>query len=173
MDKFFCAHLMYKVKHNVPTGQDFPLHVIQSGSEAHPIQWVSRALFPGVKRQGREADHSLPTSVAIKNTWIYTSTPPTRLHDVVLNKLSTGKTLSFFILSYSSVYHLWNTFFKRTNESKNLQHCYHSYYRVLPIELYSWNSAVHANLHNYIVKTTLKYSPFIKWCVISQTSGSI
>jgi hypothetical protein len=32
--------------------------------------------FPGVKRQGREADHSLPTSAEIKKMWIYTSTPP-------------------------------------------------------------------------------------------------
>jgi hypothetical protein len=34
------------------------------------------ALSPGVKRPGREADHSPPTSVEIKNTWVYTSTPP-------------------------------------------------------------------------------------------------
>jgi hypothetical protein len=31
----------------------------------------------GVKWQGREADHSPPpTSAEVKNTWIYTSTPP-------------------------------------------------------------------------------------------------
>jgi hypothetical protein len=35
------------------------------------IQWVS-----GVKRQGRAADHSSPTSAEVKKTWIYTSTPP-------------------------------------------------------------------------------------------------
>jgi hypothetical protein len=34
------------------------------------------ALSPGVKRQGREADHSPSTSAEIKKTWIYTSTPP-------------------------------------------------------------------------------------------------
>jgi hypothetical protein len=32
--------------------------------------------FSGAKRPGREADHSHPTSVEVKNTWIYTSTPP-------------------------------------------------------------------------------------------------
>jgi hypothetical protein len=32
--------------------------------------------FPGVKRQGREADHSPPTSAEVKKMWIYTSTPP-------------------------------------------------------------------------------------------------
>jgi hypothetical protein len=34
------------------------------------------ALFPGVKRPGREADHSPPTSAEVKKTWVYTSTPP-------------------------------------------------------------------------------------------------
>jgi hypothetical protein len=31
---------------------------------------------PGLKRQGREADHSPPTSAEVKKMWIYTSTPP-------------------------------------------------------------------------------------------------
>jgi hypothetical protein len=41
-----------------------------------PIEWVPEALSPGVKRPGREADHSPPTSAEVKKTWIYTSTPP-------------------------------------------------------------------------------------------------
>jgi hypothetical protein len=41
-----------------------------------PIQWVPGALSSGVKRQGREADRSPPTSAEVKKTWIYTSTPP-------------------------------------------------------------------------------------------------
>jgi hypothetical protein len=41
-----------------------------------PIQWVTGALIPEVKRQGREADHSPPTSVEVKKICIYTSTPP-------------------------------------------------------------------------------------------------
>jgi hypothetical protein len=36
----------------------------------------------GVKRPGREPDHSPPYSAEIKYEWIYTSTPPIRLHDV-------------------------------------------------------------------------------------------
>jgi hypothetical protein len=32
--------------------------------------------FPGIKRQGCEADHSPPASAEVKKTWIYTSTPP-------------------------------------------------------------------------------------------------
>jgi hypothetical protein len=30
----------------------------------------------GVKLQGREADHSLPTSAEVKKMWMYTSTAP-------------------------------------------------------------------------------------------------
>jgi hypothetical protein len=50
-----------------------------------PIQWVPGALSLGVKRPGREADHSPPSSAEVKNAWIYTSTPPTRLHGLVLS----------------------------------------------------------------------------------------
>jgi hypothetical protein len=41
-----------------------------------PIQLEPGALSPGVKRTGREADHSPPTSAEAKKKWIYTSTPP-------------------------------------------------------------------------------------------------
>jgi hypothetical protein len=40
-----------------------------------PIQWVPGALSLGVKRSGREADHSPPSSAKVKNAWSYTSTP--------------------------------------------------------------------------------------------------
>jgi hypothetical protein len=40
-----------------------------------PIIWVPGALFLGVKRPEREADHSLPSSPEVKNAWSYTSTP--------------------------------------------------------------------------------------------------
>jgi hypothetical protein len=49
-----------------------------------PIQWVLGALSLGVKRPGRESDH-LPPSSAEVNEWSYTSTPPIRLHGVVLS----------------------------------------------------------------------------------------
>jgi hypothetical protein len=49
-----------------------------------PIQWVPGTLSLGIKWPGREADHSPPTSVEVKNTWSYTSTPPIRLQGVVL-----------------------------------------------------------------------------------------
>jgi hypothetical protein len=46
------------------------------GPTKPPIQRVSGALSPGVKRPGHKADHSLPTSAKGKNMWIYTVTPP-------------------------------------------------------------------------------------------------
>jgi hypothetical protein len=44
------------------------------GSTQPPMQLVSEALSQGVKRPGREADHSSPTSAEVKKMWIYTST---------------------------------------------------------------------------------------------------
>jgi hypothetical protein len=38
------------------------------GPTQAPIQWVPRALSLGIKRVGREADHSLPFSAEVKNT---------------------------------------------------------------------------------------------------------
>jgi hypothetical protein len=48
------------------------------GPTQPPIQWVPGALSLEVKRQGREADHSPPSSAEV-NEWSYTSTPPIRL----------------------------------------------------------------------------------------------
>jgi hypothetical protein len=40
------------------------------------IQWVPGDVFPGVKRQGRETDHSPPASAEVKKIWICKSTSP-------------------------------------------------------------------------------------------------
>jgi hypothetical protein len=45
------------------------------GPTQHPIQWVPGVLFLGVKRPGREVDHSPPYSAEVKNAWKYTSIP--------------------------------------------------------------------------------------------------
>jgi hypothetical protein len=45
------------------------------GPTQHPIQWVPDALSLGVKRPGREADHSPPYSAGVKNAWSYTYIP--------------------------------------------------------------------------------------------------
>jgi hypothetical protein len=55
------------------------------GPTQTPIQWVPGALSLGVKRPGREADQSPPTSAEVRNAWSYTSTPPTRIYGVVLS----------------------------------------------------------------------------------------
>jgi hypothetical protein len=44
------------------------------------IQWV-----PGVLSPRCETDHSSPSGAEAKNAWSYTSTPPIRLHGVVLS----------------------------------------------------------------------------------------
>jgi hypothetical protein len=41
-----------------------------------PLHLVPGAVSPGIKRPRREADHSTSSSADVKNTWIYTSTPP-------------------------------------------------------------------------------------------------
>jgi hypothetical protein len=46
------------------------------GPAQPPIQCVQGPLSPGVKRQGREADHSPPARAEVKKLWIHTSTPP-------------------------------------------------------------------------------------------------
>jgi hypothetical protein len=48
-----------------------------------PIKWVAGALFPGVKRPGREVDHSLPSSAEVKCVELYLHSA-IRLHGVVL-----------------------------------------------------------------------------------------
>jgi hypothetical protein len=47
------------------------------GPTQPPIQWVPGALSPRVKRPGREADHSSPSSAEVKTRCSYTSTPNT------------------------------------------------------------------------------------------------
>jgi hypothetical protein len=51
---------------------------VQTGSEAHPTSYTmgTGGSFRGVKRPGREAGHSPPTSAEVKKMWTYTSTSP-------------------------------------------------------------------------------------------------
>jgi hypothetical protein len=58
-----------------------PRHPDRLRSIQPPIQLVPGDVSPGVKRQGREADHSPPTSAEV-DLYIHS---PIRLHGAVLN----------------------------------------------------------------------------------------
>jgi hypothetical protein len=45
------------------------------GPTQPPIHLVPGALSVGVKRPGREADHSPPSTAEVKTAWSYTATP--------------------------------------------------------------------------------------------------
>jgi hypothetical protein len=68
-------------------GNCFLHHRVQNGSGAHPASYPmsSKAFFLGGKAAGAWSDHSPPSSAAVKNAWSHTSTPPIRLHGVVLS----------------------------------------------------------------------------------------
>jgi hypothetical protein len=63
----------------VPAGAgNFSLHHrVQIGSGAQPVSYPmgTGALSLGLKRPGREADHSPTSSAEIKNAWSYTALP--------------------------------------------------------------------------------------------------
>jgi hypothetical protein len=67
---------------------DFSLHHrVQNGSGAHPASYpmCTRALSLGVKRPGREADHSPPQSAEAKECVEPYLHSPIHLHGVVLS----------------------------------------------------------------------------------------
>jgi hypothetical protein len=49
------------------------ISLLFTSSRPHP---ASNPVGTGGKAAGHEADHSPQTSAVVKNTWIYTSTPP-------------------------------------------------------------------------------------------------
>jgi hypothetical protein len=76
-----------RVRFPAGAGSFSPHYRVQNGSVAHPASYtmVPGALSLVVKRSGREADHSPPSSAEVKNARSYTSTPPLRLHGVVFS----------------------------------------------------------------------------------------
>jgi hypothetical protein len=46
------------------------------GSTRLPSHWAPGVFSPGVKQPGREADHSPPSSVEVRNEYSYTSISP-------------------------------------------------------------------------------------------------
>jgi hypothetical protein len=61
--------LLIRILHKV-----LAIHSFLESTQA-PIQWVSAALSVGVKRPGREVDHSPTSNAEVKNVWSYISTP--------------------------------------------------------------------------------------------------
>jgi hypothetical protein len=55
------------------------------GPTQPPIKLVQGVLSPWVKRPGREADHSPPSSAEVKNIWSCASTLQIRLYGLVLS----------------------------------------------------------------------------------------
>jgi hypothetical protein len=53
------------------------LHIVKTDSGVRPTTYKmgTGGSFSRVKRQGRETDHSPPTSAEVKKMWNYTSTP--------------------------------------------------------------------------------------------------
>jgi hypothetical protein len=78
-----------RVQFPAGTGNFSLHHRVQTASGAHPTSYPmgTRAISMGLKRQGREADHSSLSRAEVKNMWNYTSTPTIRLHGVVLSYL--------------------------------------------------------------------------------------
>jgi hypothetical protein len=80
------------------------------GPTQPPIQWVPGALSLGVKRPGREADHSPPFSAEVKNEWSYTSTPQYVLTAWCLVKHRDNFTFStYYYYYYYYCYYYYNT----------------------------------------------------------------
>jgi len=48
---------------------------IHLGHTQPPIQRAQVSLTPEIKRPGREANHSSPSSAEVRNAWIFASTP--------------------------------------------------------------------------------------------------
>jgi hypothetical protein len=69
------------------------------GPTQPPIQCEPGALSPEIKRLGREADHSPPSSAEVKNSWSYIPIPRLRLHGMVLGSAQ-GQLCLYLYLIY-------------------------------------------------------------------------
>ena len=66
------------------------LQVIQTERGAHSASCTTGTTFfvPEIKRSSRDAAHSSPSSIEVKNEWSCTSTAPIRFHGVDRDKFS-------------------------------------------------------------------------------------
>jgi len=75
---------------------------------------VSPSSFPGIKRPGREADHSPPHIAEITNMLIFTSTPP---HIFMLWYLSTGVNVPFHVSAKQQTIKMAGSTARRSNNA--------------------------------------------------------
>jgi hypothetical protein len=75
---------------------------VQNGSGAQPASYpmCSESSFPGVKRPGREADHSPPSSAQVKECVELYLHSPIRLHGVVFSLKKTQGQLYLYLYLY-------------------------------------------------------------------------
>jgi hypothetical protein len=78
---------MIGVRFSAGAGNFFPRRRVQTGSGSHPASYTinTGGFTLGVKWPGREANHSHPSSAKVNSAWKCTSSPPIRLHGVVLS----------------------------------------------------------------------------------------
>jgi hypothetical protein len=65
----------------------FLRHRVRTGSRDHPTSYRmgNGSFSPGVRRPGREFDHTPPSSADLKNVWSCSFIPSIRLHGAALN----------------------------------------------------------------------------------------
>jgi hypothetical protein len=75
-------------------------HYFQTGYDAQPASYPMGmgVPCPGIKRQGREADHLSPSAVEINNPGHYTSVRPSWLHGVVFYVIKRRDNFTFFYI---------------------------------------------------------------------------
>jgi hypothetical protein len=66
------SHRQSQLLNRIILGHFNPFHLFANFSLRHSLTFSSTYAF----FQGREADHSPPTSAEVKKMWIYTPTPP-------------------------------------------------------------------------------------------------
>jgi hypothetical protein len=69
--------------------------IIAHKTVTQSVTWEPQISYPMRKESGH---NSSPIFAKVKNTWIYTSTPPIRLHGAVLNYLRTRTSFPFYLI---------------------------------------------------------------------------
>jgi hypothetical protein len=64
----------FETKNLIPTS--YFAHAFYMPRPSQPLWFYQPNTTPGIKRQGRVADHSPQTNAEVKKMWIYKSTPP-------------------------------------------------------------------------------------------------